>query len=151
MPWKYVSLLFDFYYNGVRQFLVRKKKLKFFGGTPRSGPLKIWKFSKVIPPDLLYPNVFFVESISTIKIRMFAKTRAQNIEFWPNDGHFYDDQIIFEISKKISKFLFLVNFLFFSPFFWYWQVWHSFLCIHKISMSNNNLDPLIKVLKNPKN
>ena len=34
----------------------------------------------MIQPDPLLPDVFFVELISTIKIRMFAeKTRAQNI------------------------------------------------------------------------
>ena len=49
---KHVFLLFDFYYIGVWQFLV-KKNLKFFGGTHRSGPLKIWK----IPNFQKWPNM----------------------------------------------------------------------------------------------
>ena len=52
--------------------------------------------------DLQYPNVFFVQSMSTIKIRMFAKTRAQNIEFWPNGGHFWDDR---SVGKTFHFFL----------------------------------------------
>ncbi len=53
-----------------------KNFFEIFWGNPPFGPLKNLKnskFSKVTPHDLLYPNVFFVESISTIKIRMFAK------------------------------------------------------------------------------
>ena len=47
--------LYDFYYMGFRQPMV-KKKLNFLGGTPRSGPLKILKlqnFQKSDPHDLL--------------------------------------------------------------------------------------------------
>ena len=55
LPRKHVFLLLDFSYNGFRQPMV-KKKLNFFGGTPRSGPFKISKlqnFQKVTPHDLL--------------------------------------------------------------------------------------------------
>ena len=41
------------------------------------------------------------------------KTRAQNIEFWPNGGHFRDDQ---NFQKKIQKFDFSVIFEIFLNF-----------------------------------
>ena len=47
--------VYDFYYYGVRPLMV-KKKLIFWGGTPRSGPFKIsnfQNFQKVTPHDLL--------------------------------------------------------------------------------------------------
>ena len=40
--------------------------------------LKNFKFSKVTPHDPLLPNVFFVKSVSTFKIRMFV---CKNLEF----------------------------------------------------------------------
>ena len=60
----------------------RKKEFEIFLGNPPFGPLKNLKlseFSKLTPHDLIYHNVFIVESVSTIKIRMFA----QNIEILP--------------------------------------------------------------------
>ena len=55
-------------------------------GTPLFRHLKTSKFSKVTKPD-----GFFVESISTIKIRIFKrKNRAQNIEKGQNGRHFCD-------------------------------------------------------------
>ena len=33
---------------------------------------------------------------------MFAKTRAQNFEFWPNGGHFQDDNIFPIFFQKID-------------------------------------------------
>ena len=47
---------------------------------------------KGTPQDLLNPNVVFVKSISTIRLGCLQKTRAKNIEFWPNDERFCDDK-----------------------------------------------------------
>ena len=49
--------VYDFYYKGFRQLMVKKT---------RTGPLKILKFSK---SDLLSPHIFITESFITIKIR----------------------------------------------------------------------------------
>ena len=59
-----------------------QKNFIFFGGTP-FGPLnylEISKFSKLTLHDLIYQNIFIVESVSTIKLRMFAKN--QSSKYW---------------------------------------------------------------------
>ena len=45
---------------------------------------RISKISKVTHYDLMKRNIFIVNLFSTIKIRMIAKNRAQNIEIVPN-------------------------------------------------------------------
>ena len=61
------------------------------------------------PHDLLYPNVFFVESISTLKIRMFAKkNRAQNNQFWLNGRFFRGAKKILRFLQIFQKFDFIV-------------------------------------------
>ena len=43
-----------------------------------------------------------LELLSQLKITMFAKkTKAQNIEFWPNGGYFHDDKK-FNRSNRVN-------------------------------------------------
>ena len=72
---KHDFLLFDFQYYGETVF--SKKKIEIILRIHPFRPLKNLKnskFSKVTQHDLLKPNIFYVESISTLKIRIFAKT-----------------------------------------------------------------------------
>ena len=54
--------------------------------------------------------------MSTMKIRIFAnKTRAQNIEFWPNGGHFRADKNFLIFFQKLDfsvVFEKILNFIF---------------------------------------
>ena len=52
------------------------------------------------------------------------KTRAQNIEIWPNDAHFVENES-FRIFLKI---LFFGHFWNIFYFFLFWLVRHSFIC-----------------------
>ena len=95
---------------------------------------------KVTTHKLQYPNVFFVQSMSTLKISMFAKKLELRIlNFGPMADIF--------MMTKIFKFFFKNSiFWSFSKFFWlsflFCLVRHSSQCIHQISRSNINLEPL---------
>ena len=127
-----VTTLFNFYYFGVRQFLVKKVEI-FWVGNPLFGPLKNLKnskFSKVTPHDLLYPKAFFVTSISTVKIRMFAKN--QSSEYWilAKWRTFSRWQKISEIFDNFSKIWFLGHLqIFLNDFFGILASW-TWISIH---------------------
>ena len=97
--------LVDFYFMGFRKAMV-KKKLNFFGGTPRSGPLKILKlqnFQKVTPMTSYNPIFLLQNHLVLSKLGCLQKTRAQNIKIWTNGGHFCNDKGFLWSPRSIFK------------------------------------------------
>ena len=98
----------------------RKKKFKFWGGTPRTGPRKISKFQNFQkwPHMTSYNPTFLLQNQLVLsKLGCLQKTRAQNIDIWPNGGHFCDDEIFLRFPRIFFKKLFFGQYWNFFDFF----------------------------------
>ena len=101
MPLKYMTFII-----WVLNKLWWKFFFYFFGGTPRSGPLKILKsqnFQKVTPMTSYNPIFLLQNHLVLSKLGCLQKTRAQNIKIWTNGGHFCNDKGFLWSPRSIFK------------------------------------------------
>ena len=107
---------------------------RFLGGTPRTGPLKISKFQifQKWPNMTSYNPIFLLQNQLVLwKLRCLQKTRAQNIEIWPNGGHFPKKKNFWDCQKNFfEKFISRPFLNFFWIFFGFWLVGYRFKCMY---------------------
>ena len=74
-----------------------------------------------------YNPIFLLQNqLLLSKLGCLQKTRAQNIDIWPNGGHFCDDDDIFEIVENFFfKFIFRPIWKKIEFFFGFWLVGYS--------------------------